>query len=65
MGSATPVSILLAGAMIAAAILFVFRWEVSGTLPVNRIDRWTGNVVQCNATNQMRLAADALGVRTL
>jgi hypothetical protein len=42
-------SILVGAAMIAAALLVVFRWEI--TTPhvglVYRLDRWTGNVALC------------------
>lgn len=45
-----PVSILAAGAVIAAAILFAFRWEivpVVGGGGALRLDRWTGAIVFC------------------
>jgi hypothetical protein len=42
-------SILVGAAMIAAALLFVFPWEI--TTPhvglVYRLDRWTGNIALC------------------
>jgi hypothetical protein len=42
-------SILGAALIIAAAILFTFRWEAApdGTFGVMRLDRWTGNVEIC------------------
>ena len=43
----TPLAIIIGAALIAAAILIVFRWEVA--MPgVIRLDRWTGSVVHCN-----------------
>jgi len=39
-------AIVIGAAIIAAAILFVFRWEYAmGML----LDRWTGTVIQCTA----------------
>lgn len=43
----TPGAIVLAGVLIAAAILFVFRWQVAGPAPL-LLDRWTGKVVACD-----------------
>ena len=43
-----PFAIVIAAALIAAAILIVFRWEVSAaTGVVYRIDRWTGHIAVC------------------
>ena len=45
------VAILLAGVMIAGAILFTFRWEISaGSQGVYRLDRWSGVVTVCAAS---------------
>jgi hypothetical protein len=42
---------LLAGVMIAGAILFTFRWEISaGGQGVYRLDRWSGVVTECAAS---------------
>jgi hypothetical protein len=42
----TPLAIVIGAALIAVAILLVFRWEVA--MPgVIRLDRWTGSVVHC------------------
>jgi len=49
----SPVAILAGAALIAAAMLFVFRWEIAAgptTVPVVRLDRWTGGVTICNAS---------------
>ena len=43
-------AIVFAGLLIAAAILFVFRWEVTAAglgAGVVRHDRWTGNITRC------------------
>jgi len=42
-------SLLGGAAIIAAAILYVFRWEVAAASPEKTIilDRWTGHAVQC------------------
>lgn len=43
-------AILIGSAFVAAAIVFVFRWEISsgGQLTAYRLDRWTGAVVPCH-----------------
>ena len=39
---------LIAGALIAVAVLIVFRWQISAaTGVVYRLDRWTGDIVAC------------------
>ena len=50
-----PKAIIVAAAIIAAGIVFVFRWEIIATPPdradfshVERLDRWTGNVTLCD-----------------
>lgn len=59
----TGPAIIIAGALIAAAILFAFRWDMAAFGgQAWRLDRWTGKIVGCNATNNRRLAADQLGV---
>lgn len=48
-----PVAILIGAALIAVAILYVFRWEIAAgppTVPVVRLDHWTGKVTVCNAS---------------
>ena len=43
------VAVVIAGALIAAAILISFRWQLSAaTGVVYRLDRWTGNVTVCD-----------------
>jgi hypothetical protein len=44
-----PISILAGAALIALAILFVFRWEIVSPSPAitHRLDRWTGQIVFC------------------
>jgi hypothetical protein len=43
------ISVIYAGALIALAILFVFRWEVTpiGKIGAMRLDRWTGRIDVC------------------
>jgi hypothetical protein len=56
------VAIAFAGALIAAAILFIFRWEMAAFGgQTYRLDRWTGEIFGCVATEKMRLVADQLG----
>jgi len=40
---------VIIGALIAAAILIVFRWQISAGPPsrVYRLDRWNGTVILC------------------
>jgi hypothetical protein len=47
----SPLAIALAGALIAIAILIVFRWQISAATGgvVYRLDRWTGNIEFCMA----------------
>jgi hypothetical protein len=43
-----PIAIVIAGVLIAAAILITLRWEISAaTGVVYRLDRWTGAVTVC------------------
>jgi hypothetical protein len=45
----TPITIIVAAVILAAALLVAFRWEItvgSGALPF-LLDRWTGNVSYC------------------
>ena len=42
------IAILMAGAIVATAVFFVFRWEVTAAGGVAyRLDRWTGQVTSC------------------
>ena len=54
-------AILTAGLSIAAAILFVFHWEIVGGSAaqpdVFRLNRWNGDVVYCHTSPQ---AADGV-----
>jgi hypothetical protein len=68
---ATAASIALAGAFIAGAICISGRWEIvsrnrgDGFALVQRLDRWTGEVEECNAGRAKVYIARALsaGVR--
>jgi hypothetical protein len=43
-------AILIGGALFAASLLFVFRFEIAvspGQIPLARLDRWTGAVTVC------------------
>jgi hypothetical protein len=43
-----PIAIMIAGSLIAAAILLAFRWQITAaTGVVYRLDRWTGHIVAC------------------
>jgi hypothetical protein len=41
----TPKAIIIAGALIALAILITNHWQVAGVV---RMDRWTGAIYKCN-----------------
>ena len=42
------IAIVIAGVLIAVAILIAFRWQISAaTGVVYRLDRWTGDVIAC------------------
>jgi hypothetical protein len=44
-------AIVIAGALIAIAVLIAFRWQISAaTGVVYRLDRWTGHAVVCDLT---------------
>lgn len=50
----TSVSIVVASLIIAASVLFIFRWEIVGgsdPLEVHRLDRWTGDVTACGVND--------------
>jgi hypothetical protein len=52
------VIVLVGAAIIGAAMLFVFRWEIAiGSGQVVRLDRWTGTVVACNVAPEAAWAA--------
>jgi hypothetical protein len=43
------ITLRIPGALIALAILIVFRWQISAaTGVVYRLDRWTGHAVACD-----------------
>jgi hypothetical protein len=43
-----PIAIVIAGVLIAAAVLIAQRWEISAaTGVVYRLDRWTGDILAC------------------
>jgi hypothetical protein len=55
-------TILIGAALIAGAIAFTFRWEVTGARDgLVRLDRWTGQVTACQATPEARVEAAAYG----
>lgn len=57
------IAILVGSALIAAAILLVFRWDMAAFGgEAYRLDRWTGHVVACSAPNQKRVDAAWAGV---
>jgi hypothetical protein len=42
------IAILMSGAIVASAVFFVFRWEVTAAGGIAyRLDRWTGQVTSC------------------
>jgi hypothetical protein len=42
-------SVVIAGTLIAVAILIAFRWQISAaTGVIYRLDRWTGNLIVCD-----------------
>ena len=46
------IAVLIAGALVAVAILIAFRWHISAaTGVVYRLDRWTGHIAVCDLTN--------------
>jgi hypothetical protein len=56
-----PVAIVIAGALVAVAILIAFRWQISGATGfVYRLDRWTGHTTVCNvdSTTCLRVEFD-------
>jgi hypothetical protein len=57
----TIAAILGGAALIAAAILFTFRWEVIVPTAgfVYRLDRWTGELVQCPDSTFRDASCDA------
>ena len=57
------ISIIVGAAIIAAALVFIFRWEVTpaGSTMV-RLDRWSGEMVGCNVENQLFVNANSLGL---
>jgi uncharacterized membrane protein AbrB (regulator of aidB expression) len=48
-----PLAIIFGAALVAGAVLFVFRWELAGAPPL-LLDRWTGAVVACGFTSNQR-----------
>jgi hypothetical protein len=43
------IAVVIASALIALAILIVFRWQLgAATGVVYRLDRWTGHAVACD-----------------
>ena len=57
------IAVVLSGALIAAAVLFTFRWELAAFGgQAYRLDRWTGAIVACNVPSQNLVDAGNLGV---
>jgi hypothetical protein len=45
---ARAVAIILAGLVLACAVVFVFRWQIAANASgVYLLDRWTGHVAEC------------------
>jgi hypothetical protein len=56
------IAIVIAGALIAAAIAIVGRWEFTfGRADVYRLDRWTGRSVVCYANTNADTGIPARG----
>jgi hypothetical protein len=47
----TPISIVIAGILIAFAILITGHWQISVAGPgrTHRLDRWTGAIADCRS----------------
>ena len=58
------IAILMSGAIVATAVVFVFRWEVTAAGGVAyRLDRWTGQITSCAASHSVATAyASGFGV---
>jgi hypothetical protein len=58
------IAILMSGAIVATAVLFVFRWEVTAAGGVAyRLDRWTGQITSCATSHSVASAyASGFGV---
>lgn len=58
------IAILMSGAIVATAVVFVFRWEVTAAGGVAyRLDRWTGQITSCAANHSVANAyASGFGV---
>lgn len=52
-----PIAIVLGAALIALAILFIFRWEIVSPSPAvtHRLDRWTGKIVFCHVSGNLEM----------
>ena len=50
----TPIAIVVAGILIAAAILIAGHWQISiaGPGSAYRLDRWTGAIADCRSGAQ-------------
>lgn len=54
----TAKAVILGAVLIAAAHLYVSRWEISSSPTLTfRLDRWTGAITMCNEKNDAILAA--------
>jgi len=52
-GMNTGIAIIIAAIVLAVSVLFLFRWELSGPVPL-LLDRWTGKVVVCDVQSHDR-----------
>jgi hypothetical protein len=49
----TAVAIVIAGILIAAAILIAFHWQIGAGLGfVYRLNNWTGHAIVCDLSNR-------------
>ncbi|MGE0094094.1 MAG: hypothetical protein AB7M05_05250 [Alphaproteobacteria bacterium] len=54
----TAKAVILGAVLLAAAHLYVSRWELSSSATLTfRLDRWTGTVSMCNEKNDAIMAA--------
>ena len=54
-----PIAIVLAGIIIAAAILLAFRWDITVERGVvYRLDRWTGRVTACMSRSLVTIGSE-------
>jgi hypothetical protein len=55
----SPITVIVAGLIIAVALAFLFRWHViSSSIGVQRLDRWTGKIQFCSQANGKVICVD-------